>query len=1093
MRYFKPILLCRILGAILFLISLCGINESKAQQPWSYEDEFKTLDNWMVVTGAHKSIAQIEMESNVPEGHGPEVLCLNGRFGLVAYLGIELRDGVLEVLWKDVDAAGQDADGVLMARVQTPQQMLRGDPISPAQGGYWLEHDSDLGFHLNMSLPPSRENPQGKEASFRKPGQVLKGDEYKTTAAWNKTGWIWHKWELKGPTLKAKYWSSADPEPKDWMITVVDSTYSKGVVGLNVWSGHAHVAYLKVTPYDKQGQPSVYLHSRQEVFDSNESVPVSLFVSSPKEMPVTAKFTVFDSLRKITESSQKITVKKGIDVFKYQWNTGAYPDGIYRLHAQLFSGAKNIGEDEFIFRIISSEGVRHILGEVEAKLKAFTGQIEKAKAQGVPVDYATVTKRVAEDFLLYVQDDLNKRKLERSRRIVDHLASSIEKAQSELQEMMSDPAKQLQIHRPVPFNLKIRDGAYYRVEQSPEVSGQSGDGKPVFLSGVDGYDYPVADIPKMREYGFNTIAIEIGPSSTVTGPGEKDVTDERINSFVLKALRSANAAGVSVMLLVSPHYFPQWAYQMYPEVKSCGSGFLKYCIEHPQARKVVERHLRYLVSKIKNEPSLESYCLANEPRFVERCEFTLKKFQTYLKNEFGEITKLNRIWKTSYGNFEDIPLPPEDVGDIPVKYHWHTFRGLQIRDFFAWMKNIIREEDPVRPVHIKFMMDEFNPDEGRFGIDREALGEITDVTGCDGGTSFPARAGEYAGDFLTQSMFYDLLKSFQPEKPIYNSEYHIIKDNDPIHYPGNYIRTAIWEGALHGQSAFAIWVWDRSETDPEWGDNILTRSEATESAGRTSLDLQRLAKYLVRFPQASTPIALFYSRTSKLLSQTYLQELKKAYEGLNFLGIPVKFISERQTLSGKLQDCHLLIVPGADYVREDAFQAVVKYARSGGKVFATGEAFRFDQHGRERELSSEFPELKMATKAPLKLVRDTPRLWTANINPEVLQGKENLLLFDARQYNTMFDRLLDEAGIARAFRLYDARGGLAWGVECKSVEFEGKKILSLVNWLKEPMAVRIISQIKMHKVKNLIDNSELAFEDGLIELKPMAPVLLSVE
>jgi hypothetical protein len=521
----------------------------------------------------------------------------------------------------------------------------------------------------------------------------------------------------------------------------------------------------------------MYLYSRQKVFDSNESVPVSLFVSSPIPLvPSSGQagqeqdsirrgesivFSVFDSSQRITESSQKVAVKEGINVFKYQWNTGAHPDGLYRIQAQLFrgrfrlrnqfSGTENLGEDEFTFQIISSEGIRRTRAEIETKLKAFTEQIEKAKAQGVPLDYAAVTKQVAEDFLGYVQDDLNKGKLERARRNVDYLAASIEKAQRELQEMMNHPEKRLDIHRPVPFNLKIRDGAYYRNEH------------PVFLSGGCGWEYPVADIPRMRDYGFNTIAIEIGPAATVTGPDEKNVTDEHINGFILRALRSANEAGVSVMLLVSPHYFPQWAYQMYPEVKSCGSGFLKYCIEHPQARKVVERHLRYLVSKIKNEPSLESYCLANEPRFVERCEFTLRKFQNYLKNEFGEIAKLNRIWKTSYGNFEDIPLPPEDIGDTSVKYHWHTFRGLQIRDFFAWMKNIIREEDPVRPVHVKFMMDEFNPDEGRFGIDREALGEITDVTGCDGGTDFPALVGDYSADFLRQSMFYDLLKSFQPE------------------------------------------------------------------------------------------------------------------------------------------------------------------------------------------------------------------------------------------------------------------------------------------------------------------------------------------
>jgi hypothetical protein len=127
------------------------------------------------------------------------------------------------------------------------------------------------------------------------------------------------------------------------------------------------------------------------------------------------------------------------------------------------------------------------------------------------------------------------------------------------------------------------------------------------------------------------------------------------------------------------------------------------------------------------------------------------------------------------------------------------------------------------------------------------------------------------------------------------------------------------------------------------------------------------------------------------------------------------------------------------------------------------------------------------------LIKDNPRLWAANINPEVMQKRENLLPFDARQYHKIFARLLEEANIPSAFRLYDAHGSLAWGVEYKDVDFEGKQILSLVNWLKEPVAVRIVTLNKMHKVKNLIDNTEPAFENGLIELKPMEPVLLQVE
>jgi len=554
---------------------------------------------------------------------------------------------------------------------------------------------------------------------------------------------------------------------------------------------------------------------------------------------------------------------------------------------------------------------------------------------------------------------------------------------------------------------------------------------------------------------------------------------------VLKALRSAERHNVRIPILVSPHYFPQWAYELYPDVKTCGHGFHQFCIENPNARRVLERHLRFLVSKIKDEPALGSYCLANEPEFIERCEFSRQKFLKYLKTTHGSIQRLNELWGTDFDNFDQIQIPKEPIHNVAIKFDWYTFHAQQVTDFFAWMKQVIQEEDPKRPVRVEFMMGVLNPAEGKYGIDREALCRLTEIIGCDQGTSYPGR-GEYGGNFFTQSFFYDLMKSFQPNKPIFNSEYHIIRDNDPDHYPANYIRTAIWEAALHGQNAFTIWVWTRKDQEPSHRHSLMTRAEATEAAGRTALDLNRLAKYLVEFPKAKAEVAIFYSRTSKLLSNVYLQSLQRLYEAVNFLHTPIRFISEDQVAAGKLRSYKFLLVPRADYVRDDAFDAILQYARDGGFVFCVDEScFRYNPYGKPEKDRLRQLRSAMEKNYPHRLQKIEEQ-WRSKVDIGSTDWAEKHAAAE------ILDALFDDLGITRPFKVLKKDGRSPWGVEARTIQLQGKQVLSLVNWLKDPVVISVIpAKGQIVRARNLVNEETLDMKK--LHLQPMEPMLVEIE
>lgn len=1052
-----------VLGFILFIFSF-----QTALGSVLFEDRFENLENWVVVkseaNAGEAAVVQVVPVSDVPSDFGPNVLELQGKILEIFAKNLVVSDCLIEILWRDVEPVKADADGPLMARAQLPPGTELDLPLPTGNALYWLEHDSDAGFQIKV---------QGNFNQERLLAMV--NHAHKTTGAWNQTGWIWQKWLLQGNQLKATYWPQGAGDP-GWLLEVSDETLRFGGVGFRIWSGHAQIAFIRISALPQPHRISsvdLNLKSLHTVFDQHQSVDFSLFVVPPQ--PGALNISLNGPAGQVRQWEQQVSEADRIQALPFSWNTAEAPDGHYKLIADFRDDDGRLARDSLKFDILSQRETRERLRLLKQQIPRLEKKIQQAKKEGLPTGYQRVTCTGARHSLGLIENDLQAQKRRRPRETVEYYLKSIENALDEIQQMRANPVQFefLKFTPPTRLRPKIQNGAFYQND------------KPVIYTGLCGWDDVAADIPLYDGYGYNLAGIEIGPSSTVLGPGKEALSVKRIDEFILPALKSARKHNVAVMLLVSPHYFPKWAFTAYPAVKTCGHGFLKYCIENPDARKVIERHLRFLVQKIKNEPALHSYCLANEPQFIEKCELSRQKFQQFLKENYATINQLNATWQRDYPDFSAIEIPPENEAHPAVKYDWLMFHSQQVTAFFRWMKSVIRAVDPQRPVHIKFMMDVFEPDEGQFGIDREALGVLCEISGCDAITSYPDLAGEFAADFQRQNMFYDLLRSFQPGKPIFNSEAHIIRDNDlAVAYPGNYLRASLWEAVLHGQCANAIWVWARQENHPDLVGNLLHRPAANESAGRTALDLQRLAPELIALANVKSPVGLLFSRTSKLLSGAhYLDELKQAYTGLAFLGLPVRFISERQIEQDWLQRFKLLIVPGADYIREAAFEKIQEFTRDGGALVATANAFQFNQHGQPRERHGFVGAFKMHSV-------DVP-LAVCNLNLQEIQHLKLPQRLSSHDYTRLFQQVISTLGIQPAVRVTNLNGENVRGVEVLSTRTAQGTLVSVVNWLPEAVRLRLVTQKPVKMVRNLIDHQVLDADSFLAF--SMEPLLLRVE
>ena len=694
------------------------------------------------------------------------------------------------------------------------------------------------------------------------------------------------------------------------------------------------------------------------------------------------------------------------------------------------------------------------LGETARQLDALKERIRQGRAGGRDMAYPAADARVVESFLQYVRDDVaenNPMHQLRGLKAAAYLDRVCAGALGEAEDAGSDTARNLSAPRYKTATVTIGDGAFWQHD------------RPVYFTGVGHFGQVRNDIPILNEYGLNIIQIEMGPHNGLPGPDTVDVNAIREN--VVQWLDKAAQHDVAVNLLISPHYFPQWAKDADPAHGQCGEGFVKFCIEAPNTRPVMEKWLDALMPLITDHPALHSICLSNEPQYKGKCAYDRARFQAWLKEKWGSIRGANKAYGTHFHRFEDVDLPKDGSGGYGLFFDACRFNQERFLAFHEMLRERIHRYDPDLPVHAKIMSHAFE-DPGRFevGIDYERYNQIDRIAGNDCTYAFCGeRPGPYACEWLNMAMNYSLQHCTAPENPIFNSENHLIADGDARYMPEAYIRTVYWHEALHGQGATTTWVWERAQ-DGDFAENILTRAACVRALGRVALDLNRLAPEVHALSRARTDLAILYAYSSLLPSMDYVEEARAAFEGAYFTGAVCDFVTERQVEAGALARYKLVIVPRAAHTPDAVLRAFQEYIETGGAVMTVGPCFTHDEYGRARSQG-------LVQSGDGRLV----------IYPDPLTS---------HAYRDIIDRLLDATGAARPIRLEGSYGEPVWGVNLRAVEYRGQLLVSLLNLSREPKRVRLVAKAPVRRGLDVINDRETTFP---LTVSPLDPVLLTLD
>ncbi len=425
----------------------------------------------------------------------------------------------------------------------------------------------------------------------------------------------------------------------------------------------------------------------------------------------------------------------------------------------------------------------------------------------------------------------------------------------------------------------------------------------------------------------------------------------------------------------------KWMKEKYPGIEVGARLFTKYDIDNPNVRVIWDKILSQTVPPMKGlQCASMGYLLANEPHWHtaahtwdtpkedlasakpgwdtgEVSDYTIKKFKVWLEDTHGDIDDLNKYWKTSYADFDDvkitIPLDNELLGTA-IWYDWMKFNQWRCTEWFKFLISTVRKYDPSAVANVKVMPVLWAENTRDHGLDFEAITELSGVIGNDAAASKEKAWGEdgdwkenYMFSWREMSMTFDFFRSISPEKLNYNSESHYTMNTafQDLYLSKEYTRCAYWLSSILGGDINHSWVWSRKDDESikDYSVNIgqagqshigsfTTQPRVMNEKTKTLMDLSAHGYDVENLQNMRQPIRIFYSETSALNKREHMDEQFELYEKLFFTGNPIGFVTKNILNKQDHNNWDVVLVKNTEYVTADEINALQSYLDNGGTV-----------------------------------------------------------------------------------------------------------------------------------------------------------------
>lgn len=213
------------------------------------------------------------------------------------------------------------------------------------------------------------------------------------------------------------------------------------------------------------------------------------------------------------------------------------------------------------------------------------------------------------------------------------------------------------------------------------------------------------DIKGMKEMGVNIV--RIGEFAWHLMEKEEGEFNFSFFDMVINKLKSS---GISVMFGTPTATFPAWLAKKHPSILSKDEnmqtrvfgGRRQYCYNSHIYREYSKRIVTQLVEHYKDQEAIISWQVDNEfghegsdMCYCEECQL---KFQSYLRDRYEDIDKLNEVygtifWGQTYNDFEEIPAPLKTITthNPSLQLDWARFRSYSLNDYAKEQVELVKK------------------------------------------------------------------------------------------------------------------------------------------------------------------------------------------------------------------------------------------------------------------------------------------------------------------------------------------------------------------------------------------------------------------
>lgn len=475
-----------------------------------------------------------------------------------------------------------------------------------------------------------------------------------------------------------------------------------------------------------------------------------------------------------------------------------------------------------------------------------------------------------------------------------------------------------------------------------------------------------------------------------------------------KIMEMVKENGLKVCMATSTAAHPAWMARKYPDVLRTGHTGIRRkfgrrhnsCPNSPTYRKYAAALVEKIVQRYGHYDNIVAWHICNEYGGMCYCENCEKAFRNWLKDKYGTVEELNRVWNMTFWShtiydWDDVVIPDlrseefESNGTRTVfqsiSLDYARFNSDSMLACFNIEKEILNKYTPDIPVTTNFM-GMYKP------LDYQKWSKSLDFASWD---NYP----EYGEEPVDIAMRHDLMRGLKQGKPFALMEQTPGVNNWHIYgrlkRPG-IMRLWSYQAVAHGADTVMFFQMRRSigacekyhsaVIDHVGNENTRVFREITELGD----ELENKIGDLILGGRANSKIAIvfdwdnwwdaeFSAGPSRLVS--YTKEVKQYYKALFSQHYAIDMISVEDDLSAY----KLVIAPLLYMCKEGYDEKIREYVEQGGTFLTTYFTGYVDEH-----------DLVVTGGYPGKL-KDILGIWVEETDA-IPEGEANSFYYKGKKY-----------------------------------------------------------------------------------------------